>query len=243
MDGNNPETEATRDSEPDSSDPINPDLATDLLAPETPTLGGGTYRGIYTDYKFKTGSGNDTVVVPRDAHGDVFLGDGDDAAWGGERGEDLRGGARNDSLFGGGRNDDIRDVDGESSIYGGAGDGHILASNGSTIEGGDDADNFDPSLSQYCRLGTVGHTAVKASIITDFDPAVDTIYIEEDLIQQRGAIGLDATISIQAWSNGFGADILADDEIIARVHGGQTLRVEDLMIAGHGLEEELLSHH
>ncbi|MFY0682700.1 MAG: hypothetical protein JXR13_19160 [Thalassovita sp.] len=430
MDGDSPEPEVGNDEEPGSPD---------RLAPEAPTLGegaidvtdtvgqindgastvGGAYQVTDNAYDITTGSGEDTLVIEGDVFGVAFLGDGDDAVWGGEGRDVLLGEGGNDSLFGGDENDDLIDTDGENSIYGGAGDDFIRGSNGSTIVGGDGADeydlhlstsaenplrllDYDPdtdrlngirffvsdgdtsdvnfvaretgdgvdvmfgdsvlaevfgasvddfidipvtivvdggtftdddtghnilsnfylpetisasggddtirggpgdlldagdgndlvfasgqltqdvsnpsvmstvqggsgddiilssngnvltggdgadifglSLTQYGGGGPGSGFDLTESRITDFDPTQDTIYIEHGFILQAdGTVeDLEATISIQVWSNGLGADILAGDEIIARVTGGQTLRVEDLVVAENGLRVDILGYH
>lgn len=436
MDGDDPESESGQDVEPDPADPTNPEETTDLLAPEPPTLGesafritdtvgsvddstrteGGAYHVTDNAYDVTTGSGEDILVIEGDIFGTAFLGDGDDAAWGGEARDVLRGEAGNDSLFGGDGHDSLIDVEGENSIYGGDGDDFIRASNGSTIVGGDGADSFslylstsaesplrvldyDPemdqlddirlyvsdgdiydvtavaredgngadlmfgdrvlaevfgasvddlidipisidvdggvftdddaahtirtnfglpetisagdgddtiyggpgdlldagdgndlifahsqfvsnpsdmstvqgglgddvilssngnvltggdgadifglSLTQYNGAGTGSGFDLTESIINDFNPAQDIIYIEGAFILQAGGTveEPEETISVQVWSDGLGADILAGDEVIARVTGGQTLRVEDLVIAEGGLETEILGYH
>ena len=170
---------------------------------------------------------------------------GDDWIYGGP-GDLLDAGDGNDVVFAFGQfSQEVPNPSAMSTVQGGSGDDIILSNSGNVLTGGDGADIFGLSLSQYNGAGTGSGFDLTEAIITDFDPTLDTIFIEGSFITQAGGTLEDseATMSIQVWSNGLGADILAGDEIIARVHGGQTLRVEDLMIAGHGLEEELLGHH
>ena len=100
-------------------------------------------------------------------------------------------------------------------------------------------------MSQYSGGGTESGFDLTESIITDFNPAQDVIYIEGSFISQAGGTveEPEETMSVQVWPDGLGADILAGDEVIARVTGGQTLLVEDLVIAENGLETELLGWH
>lgn len=140
---------------------------------------------------------------------------------------------------------DIPNPTAMSTVSGGAGDDIIISTNGNVLSGGEGADRFALSLSQYSGGGTESGFNLTASVITDFDPAQDVIHIESGFIEQAGGNEEEPekTLSIQPWSDGAGADILAGKEVIARVTGGQTLRVEDLVISVNGHETDLLGWH
>lgn len=175
----------------------------------------------------------------------IFGGGGDDTIHGGP-GDQLDAGDGNDIIFAHGQLSlgTSNPVD-MSTVYGGSGDDIILSSDGNVMTGGDGADIFGLSSSHYSGGATSSGFDLTESIITDFDPAQDVIYLEGGFIQQAGGTpdDLATTLSIQVWSSGEGADILAGAEVIARVTGGQTLRVEDLVIAENGLGTELLGYH
>lgn len=175
----------------------------------------------------------------------VFAGGGDDTIHGGP-GDLLDAGDGNDLVFAYGQfSQDVSDPSAMSTVQGGPGDDVILSSNGNVLAGGDGADIFGLSLTQYNGAGTGSGFDLAESVITDFNPAQDVVYIEGAFIMQAGGTmeDLEETLSIQVWSSGLGADILVGDEIIARVTGGQTLRVEDLVIAENGLGTDLLGYH
>jgi len=197
---------------------------------------GGTYTDDDADHSIIS-----NFVLPET----ISAGGGDDVIYGGP-GDMVDAGDGNDLIFASGQfAQDIQDPADMSTIQGGSGDDTILSTNGNVLAGGDGADIFGLSGSQYNAAGTGSGFDLTESIITDFDPAQDVIYIEGGLITQEGGTedDLAATLSIQVWSNNDGADILAGEEVIARVTGGQTLRIEDLMIAANGLEAEILGFH
>lgn len=233
MDGNDPESGGEQDVEPDPVDPTNPDETTDLLAPEPPTLGesafeitdtvgsvddstrteGGAYHVTDNEYFVRTGSGDDTLVIEGDIFGTAVLGDGDDAAWGGEARDILHGAAGNDSLFGGDGDDDLFDFEGENSIYGGDGDDFIRASNGSTIVGGDGADSFSLYLS----------TSAESPLrVLDYDPEMDQL----DDIRLSVSDGDIYDVTAVAREDGNGADLMFGDRVLAEVFGAS---VDDLI--------------
>lgn len=172
-----------------------------------------------------------------------------------EGGDDTVSGSSGDVIYGGDGDDLIR-VSGQltadtasasdmSTASGGAGDDMILSSNGNILTGGEGEDIFGLSLSQYNGNGTGSAFDLTETIITDFNPDEDTLYIEGAFISQAGGTldDVEATMAIEVWENGEGADVLAGDEVIARVTGGQTLTVQDLHIAEISLENEFFGAH
>lgn len=110
----------------------------------------------------------------------------------------------------------------EDSLSGGAGDDVLRATNGSQMTGGAGADRFE--VVHWVSELPDGTTFAPARI-TDFDPTSDSL-----LIDHRGSNG-DNGISIAAWDNGLGADVLVGGVVVAEVTGGQDLTVEDLLRA------------
>jgi Ca2+-binding RTX toxin-like protein len=174
----------------------------------------------------------------------ISAGGGDDTVSGGP-GDLVDAGDGNDQVAVHGQfSQDVSNPSDMSTVQGGLGDDIILSSNGNELAGGEGADIFGLSLTQYNAAGTGAGFDLTESVITDFNPAEDVIYIESGFITQEGgrADEPEATLSIEVWTDGLGADILAGDQVIARVTGGQSLRVADLMIA-QSLESSLLGSH
>ncbi|MCB1405100.1 MAG: hypothetical protein KDK01_02275 [Rhodobacteraceae bacterium] len=197
--------------------------------------------------RFSDGDGGNVIRNDFDAVETIFGNGGDDTIYG-FHGDVIDGGDGDDLLFGTGRFAD--DLDQEeagtmSTLSGGAGDDIILSTNGNVITGGAGADTIGLSLSQYNGAGTGAGFDLTASIITDFNPEEDVIYLEAGFITQEGGSVSNpaATLSIEVWEDGTGANIMAGDQVIARVAGGQSLTVADLRISENGLESDLLGHH
>lgn len=201
--------------------------------PFTIELDGGTYTDDDAGHQI-----NSSFKLPET----ISAGGGDDSIFGGP-GDLIDGGDGNDLIFARGQlTQDVSDSNAMSTIQGGSGDDTILSTNANVLTGGDGADIFGLSASRYYAVDPGSGFDLPETIITDFNPAEDVIYIERGFITQAGGTldEIAATVSIQVWSNGEGADILAGDEVIARVAGGQTLRVEDLVIPETVLETAIL---
>jgi Ca2+-binding RTX toxin-like protein len=101
---------------------------------------------------------------------------------------------------------------------GGAGNDSLSFYDGTVVTGCAGADEL--YLRSDCGPDTIGRTP---AMITDFDPAADTLAIS--------AIDADdgAAWSVVAWADGLGADVLLGNTVVAAVTGGQALKVADLV--------------
>ncbi len=182
-----------------------------------------------------------SVIIGGDSADRIFGGGGNDrinvAFADGKAGQDLigdlaDGGDGNDTLIGRGGDTyfdsyDDDDTQGErvvlvheDTLIGGAGDDVLRAENGSMMTGGTGADLFEVFLADADLPD--GETFPPARI-TDFDPTTDSLMVEAAYVQDPGPI------SIVAWADGLGADVLVGQTVVARVTGGQDLTVDDLV--------------
>lgn len=108
------------------------------------------------------------------------------------------------------------------TLDGGAGNDFIWSINGGELTGGEGADTFavahePPSYDVQ--------DALPAAEITDFDPAEDRILMEAGPTLGDGS---PASVSVQVWDTGLGADILLGETLVARVAGGQSLTADQI---------------
>ncbi len=106
----------------------------------------------------------------------------------------------------------------------------ILSYNGNDVTGGAGADTValsaDYALPPFIPPDTTGFGQFEPTVITDFDPAEDSIVVED-----RGVGTADAqAIQINVWPDGEGADVLSGDVVLAQVTGGQTLAAADITV-------------
>ncbi|MDO6729999.1 calcium-binding protein [Marinovum sp. 2_MG-2023] len=184
------------------------DLGDDLVVGG---LGEDTVEGWTGDDTVLGGYGNDLV------YGD----DGDDIVDGGAGNDYVGGGEGLDTLLGGSGNDTLDDHDhfldpgpATSVMDGGDGDDTLMFLAGSTVSGGDGADDF--------RMYRTPERD-EVTEITDFDPAEDQLWID---IQVREGEGGDLTL--RDWEDGTGADLYYGDALVAHIGGGQDLAAEDI---------------
>jgi len=166
------------------------------------------------------GGGNDTMS------GDS----GDDLVEGGAGDDRLEGGPGIDTLLGGAGDDRLVDADiprddgpGWSVMDGGPGDDELVFEGGSTVTGGEGADNF-------LLLDDLFDDNVTR--ITDFDPEVDRLQLSLGVNETSGG-----ALTLEPWEDGTGADLYYGDDLIAEIAGGQDLDLADIDVFIE-LEEE-----
>ncbi|KZY32141.1 hypothetical protein A3731_22610, partial [Roseovarius sp. HI0049] len=174
-------------------------------------------------------AGNDTIEggsasdqLRGYAGDDVIDGNGGDDRIIGDEGEDtMTGGPGSDSIFGGSGDDRLVDADiprddgpGWSVMDGGPGDDELVFEGGSTVTGGEGADNFlllddlfDDNVTQ----------------ITDFDPEVDRLQLSLGVNETSGG-----ELTLERWEDGTGADLYYGDDLIAEIAGGQDLDLAEI---------------
>jgi Ca2+-binding RTX toxin-like protein len=148
----------------------------------------------------------------------LFGGDGDDQLHGGDGDDALHGGSGSDTLNGGSGNDLLNgtygsngtDRDDFDALLGGDGDDTILIGQGDTAIGGAGADVF--------TTGDYMLPADFAGMVQDFDPVEDRIEVLYDPDMDP-----DPVIEVQDFSDGTGADIILNGEVILSVTGAQGL--------------------
>jgi serralysin len=135
--------------------------------------------------------GNDRDTVYGGGGADFFADDGgDDLLYGGGGGDSINGGVDNDRMFGDGAGDSLSGFDGNDRLFGGAGNDAMV--------GGDGQDVLNGGLGQDSMLGgahadifvfdtTLGATNVDA--ILGYDPAFDSIRLDNDIFTALGAAG------------------------------------------------------
>lgn len=182
------------------------------------------------DARIEAGKGKD-VIFGGGGDDVINVGPSDSIEGVDEAGDLADGGAGNDTLIGRGGDAYLDGYDGESSLWtefnlhedtllGGAGSDVLRAINGSQMTGGAGADQFEVI---YDDQDVPDGSAYLPARITDFDPAVDTI-----AVSTPDADG--AALSVVAWADGLGADVLLGNTVVAAVTGGQGLTVADLVV-------------
>lgn len=163
------------------------------------------------------GDGNDTLDGGNDR--DVlFGGDGDDVLQGGAGNDVLHGGMGADLLNGGAGNDTLdgvngygaSDLDAADTLWGGDGDDRIILGQSDIANGGSGADTFS--------TGAYLETADVAGHVTDFNPSQDRIEIVFD-----PQVNPEPTLEVMDFSDGTGANIILNGEVILSVAGAQGL--------------------
>lgn len=184
-----------------------------------------------------TGNSSDNILQGGDGDDALLLANGQGIYYqvGSNGGEDMAfGGDGNDTLEGQGGLYDPSAWDDEGNwleaqlanqadtLIGGAGDDVFLSYNGNELTGGEGADIFGIAHE------TPEHTenlAFAPTVITDFDPAEDSIAVQVGPIYGWSTY---ETVSVEVWEDGTGADILLDGAIVAQVHGGQSLSADQI---------------
>lgn len=185
-------------------------------------------------------SGRDAAKLLGTTHGDLILGNGlknsisggkgADTLLGGASGDRLKGGAGQDVLSGGfgndrlegGSGDDILEGgDGDDRLIGGPGDDKLIGGPGSNrLTGGPGADEF-----HFSALRTI----INSNRITDFEPGIDKIVIDEDLRDDLEFTIADGEVTISGKGfEGVESSITFD-----------YLEAMDLLLRGAALPEDL----
>ena len=146
----------------------------------------------------------------------VFGGDGDDTLNGGSGDDVLQGGFGSDVLYGGSGDDVLdgtysygdTDSDATDTLMGGDGDDTILLGSGDIASGGAGADVFVGS--DYAADNGMG------TMVSDFDPDEDMIEVLYD-----PSVTPDPEITVEDFTDGSGANVLLNGEVILSVTGGQ----------------------
>lgn len=182
-----------------------------------------------------------TVAGTDDA--DSLRGDtGDDLISGLAGDDEVSGHAGDDTVYGGDGNDRFSWNEGEDVLFGGAGDDTIWETgvpfyagpNISVIDGGsgDDAIGFDGGSTV---TGGAGADALSlfhnqhqdaASVITDFDPALDSLAVYLDGVDASAG----SSMRLEDWADGQGANLYYGDELLARINGAQGLDVANIAL-------------
>jgi Ca2+-binding RTX toxin-like protein len=151
---------------------------------------------------------------------------GENLAYGGDGSDTLAGSGGTFASFQTGGSGDGRPISityeqeiSRDTLFGGGGDDYLLSENGNDLTGGAGADVF--AISHLTGDAAVGFT-LEPTVITDFNPALDSIVLTS------GSVPTGAALTISVWANGLGSDISAGTTVIAKVTGGQTLRVGDI---------------
>ncbi len=71
---------------------------------------------------------------------------------------------------------------------------------------------------------------VPPALIRDFNPQQEVLRLETDSNRYYYANMPITNVTVTVWSDGLGSDILVDGRLVAKVAGGQTLTVNDLVI-------------
>ena len=170
-------------------------------------------------HDFLAGGEGDDSIQGNTGQDGLFGGDGNDTLDGGDGGDVLSGGLGADSIAGGAGNDLIDgthapdgggDLDQGDRLDGGTGNDTILAGADDTVSGGEGADTF--------LSGAHIEQAEQASHILDFDPSEDQIQLLYDPIESP-----DPTIGVEDFTDGSGANILLNGQVVLKVTGAQGL--------------------
>ena len=182
--------------------------------------GADTIRGGNGDDRLTGGSGNDDVLGMA-GHDFIQGGTGDDT---------LSGGAGIDTIWGGDGDDVINNRGHDSdeflseSLDGGTGDDSIRFGDGSAATGGAGADRF---FAQESLSNTL------ASVVTDFDPTEDTLFVDLDVGNGHGG-----EFSLVEWEDGQGRDLYLGEELVMRLSGITPFTLDDIDLRHVRLESD-----
>ena len=197
-------------------------VLTFAIGDDDPANGIATLRGSYGDDTILGGTGDD-VVFENGGVDELYGGDGDDRLF-------ADGGSF--VTFDGDQGGPVEfeTVIETDTLFGGAGNDILVSTNGNVMTGGEGADFFGVVASD--RDDEFGDVQFPFAVITDFDPAEDVMAL--------GAVPGDAApvasdVSVVALADGTGADILLDGIVVARVMGGQSLQVSDIVLQDAGI--------
>lgn len=197
------------DTEEEEPEPLGTD-GNDLIQNGDGTQGLVYELGDGNDRVF-AGSGDDTISSQS---GDTFIdpGAGDDLIQGGAGDLSILDNEGDDTILGGSGNDWIRDTTGANVVDGGVGNDRLGANTGSTVTGGAGIDRFDMDLHV---------NAADPLVITDFVPGED--FFSDLAVYVSG--NQSGEVSFEDRSDGMGADVLFDGNVIAEIMGAT---VDDL---------------
>ncbi|MDX1819908.1 MAG: calcium-binding protein [Paracoccaceae bacterium] len=176
------------------------------------------------------GNGGDDLITGETGE-DTLLGQfGDDTLRGGTGDDILRGGAGNDMLDGGTGSDILEDYEGEDTLRGGGGSDALLGYVAGRFDPqgaqlfGEDGNDWLVGDRQDSLTGGAGEDSFNiydlgddATLITDFDPASDSLRIVVD-----GVSGTDpATLTLQQRlaADGSGLEVLVNGQVMVKLAG------------------------
>lgn len=189
--------------------------------------GDDTLRGELGNDLMLGGNGNDTLYGA-DGADRMYGGNGANILYGGNDADQLFGGDSVDTLYGDAGNDTLKGMGGNDRLYGGAGDDKLYGGPGSDyLDGGNGNDLLHGGSEDDLLFGGAGIDNLtggdgsdgfvfgafgpsNADVITDFDVALDTIYLDRNVFS---GILYDGKLADGAFALGSSAND-ADDRII-----------------------------
>jgi hypothetical protein len=178
-----------------------------VIDPAFGTGGTDAVTGTFEDNDL-TGDDGQNALFGDEGNDTLSGGGGNDELYGDFGNDDLRGGAGVDFLSGGEGDDALDGGEGRDLLFGGDGNDTILVGDGDIAQGGVGADTF---------IGA-DHTDGDAGFVSDFNPTEDRIEVIYDPFANP-----EPMIEVQDFSDGSGADIILDGEVILSVAGAQGL--------------------
>jgi VCBS repeat-containing protein len=169
------------------------------------TYNGNTNPGDGANGTLTTGSGNDSINAGN-FNDTVIANGGNDTVDGGAGNDEIMGGLGTDLLMGGIGNDTIDGGIGNDTIDGGDDDDVITGGAGSdNLTGGDGEDSF-----RYANVSDSAGGVSLRDVITDFDVLLDTICVEESMLQEfAGVTGIQFVGTEEFFSDAQGTVSLA----------------------------------